>query len=105
MAVAVPVALNPFVVTLSVALKPNATALSAKVFLPPNVCALEVTIPPLVPSAGVKLNTPEVMVAPLAVDDTPIDPIEVEDPPVEVEPSAIKYSVLVPFGVLKPAPV
>ena len=58
---------------------------------PPNVCALEVTIPPLVPSAGVKLNTPEVIVPPLAVDEAPIAPIVVATVPAEVEPSAIKY--------------
>ena len=47
------------------------------VFVPANVCAPVVTIPPLVPSAGAKLNTPDVMVAPFVVA-VPIAPIEIE---------------------------
>jgi ribonucleoside-diphosphate reductase alpha chain len=56
--------------------------------------------------AGARLKTPEVMVAPLAVDEAPIFPIVVAvPPPVEVEPSAIKYCEDVPPAFTNPAPV
>jgi len=75
------------------------------VLLPAKVCEPVVTIPALVPLAGAKLNTPAVIVPPLAVDEPPIAPIVVATVPVDVEPSAIKYCEEEPAGVLNPAAV
>ena len=64
------------------------------------VCAAVVTIPGFVALAGAKLNTPAVMVAPLAVEEAPIVPIVVATVPVEVEPSYInrmEYPALLPL--------
>ena len=56
------------------------------VFAPANVCAALVTIPPFVPSAGAKLNTPELMLAPLAVEDPLIGSTLATDPVAPVNP-------------------
>ena len=56
------------------------------VFAPANVCAALVTIPPFVPSAGAKLNTPDVMLAPLAVEDPLIGSTLATDPVAPVNP-------------------
>ena len=50
------------------------------VLSPANICAPFVTIPPLVASAGAKLNTPDVMLAPLAVDVSLIAATSLTDP-------------------------
>ena len=54
------------------------------VFAPAKVCAPVVTIPPFVPSAGASFNSPEVIVAPLAVEVpliVPMDAIPIKDTP------------------------
>ena len=71
---------------------------------PLKVWLLVVTAPPLLASAGARLNTPEVIEAPFVVGVALIEPTEIELP-VEVLPSAIKYWDEVPVGVLNPAPV
>ena len=58
-----------------------------KVFTPPNVWSVLVTIPGLVALAGAKFNTPLVMVAPFSFALEPTDPTVVETETV-VEPKA-----------------
>ena len=47
-----------------------------RVLAPAKVWVAVVTIPPLVPSAGDRLSTPEVIVAPFAFEDPLIEPID-----------------------------
>ena len=60
-----------------------------------------VTIPPFVASAGVKLNTPLFITAPLVVAVGSIAPTvdAPPEPPVLKLPSAIKYCVFSPSGI------
>ena len=43
---------------------PDTAKPAANIFAPANVCVPLVTMPPLVPSAGAGLNTPEGIIAP-----------------------------------------
>jgi hypothetical protein len=55
---------------------PETTTLLEKVLFPAKVCVPVVTTPALLPSAGAKFNTPEVMLAPLAVEEPAMVPTE-----------------------------
>ena len=63
---------------------------------PAKVWSAVVTMPPLVASAGARFNSPEVTVAPFGSEEVLIAPT-VAIPPLDTEPSAIKYSVERPF--------
>ena len=63
----------------SIASEPAATErFPLTVLSPANVCVPVVIIPPFVPSAGVRLITPDVRVAPFAFELPPIAPNEIE---------------------------